>query len=94
MVLKVNAGDAKQREVDLPSFAANTTTDVSIPGTHHARVGEMFLVSFDVSELDAGISWCSTAHCTVENKLRVRFMNATASPIDPATGVTLTYIRL
>ena len=95
-VKKINADDVRQKLVDLPSIATITTVDVDITALVGVKVGELYLVAFDLgaSGLDNGLGYSATAWGTAPGQLTVRFVNPTAGAIDPAAGVEMTYIQL
>jgi len=92
MVLKVNAEEAKQIDVDLPNVPTITTADaaIAVPGV---KAGELYLVAFDLAALDVGLLVQSIAHAT-EDVLTVRLVNPTIAAINPAPGIEMTYIKL
>jgi len=94
MVLKVNADEARQADVDIPSIATITTVDAVLTGLAGVQAGELYLVAFDLAALDAGLNYAATAHATNDGELTVRFVNPTAAPINPAPGVEMTYLQL
>jgi len=95
-VFRINADEVHQVDVDLPSLATITTTDVAITGLQGVKVGELYLVAFDLgaSGLDDGVSYAATAWATADGELTVRFVNPTAGAIDPAAGVEMTFLQL
>jgi hypothetical protein len=93
-VLKVNHPDVRQIFIDVPEIAANTTQDVVASGILGIKSGELYLVALDLSFLDDGLGYCATAKATDDKTLTIRFINPTASPIDPAVPVPVTYLQL
>jgi hypothetical protein len=95
MVLKVNSEDVRQTAVDIPEIATITTVDVVLGGLPNVKPGELYLVAFDLSTLDAGLSYSATAFAAPSpGKLTVRFCNPTAGAINPSAGITMTYMKL
>ena len=94
MVLKVNAEEARQADVDVPSIATITTVDVNFTGLVGVQTGELYLVAFDLTALDDGLGYSATAHATAPGQLTVRFVNPTAGAINPAPGIEMTYLQL
>jgi putative effector of murein hydrolase len=94
MVLKTRLPDAHQAPVDIPSIATITTVDVIFTGLKGVKVGELYLVAFDLATLDAGLGYSATAHSLADNALTVRFVNPTAGAINPDPGVVMTFIKL
>lgn len=94
MVLKVNAEDARQADVDIPSIDTIDTVDAVLTGLVGVNAGELYLVAFDLAALDDGLLYAATAHATDDGELTVRFVNPTASGINPAPGVEMTYLQL
>lgn len=94
MGLKVNAEHAQQAGVAIPSIATITTVDVAFTALKGVKVGEMYLVIFDLGGIDDGLSYCATAIATADNELTVRFVNPTAGAINPAGDTEMTFIKL
>ncbi len=94
MGLKINAENVHQADVDIPEIATITTVDVTFTGLKGVKVGELYLVAFDLAGLNAGLGYSATAHALADNELVVRFVNPTAGALNPAPGLEMTFIKL
>ena len=83
MELKINNGELiEQRTIDVASIAAGSSnqSDIVVNG---ARGGMVFLIAIALSEVNSGLLWQTVSVCETDGAVPVRFLNATASPIDP-----------
>lgn len=70
--------------LDVPSIAANSATEVTFAGIEGAaslEVGDAIIVNREGNPAGLGIS---NAYVSATNTIRIQFVNATASAIDPA----------
>ncbi len=93
-MVKSNAEEVRQADVDLPNVATITTVDAVLTGLVGVHVGEIYLVWFDLAVLNAGLLYCGTAHATDDGELTVRLVNPTIAGINPAPGLEMTYLQL
>ena len=93
-MVKSNAEEVRQADVDLPNVPTITTVDAVLTGLVGVHVGEIYLVWFDLAVLDAGLLYCGTAHATDNGELTVRLVNPTVAGINPAPGLEMTYLQL
>lgn len=93
-MVKSNAEEVRQADVDLPNVPTITTVDAVLTGLLGVHVGEIYLVWFDLAVLNAGLLYCGTAHATNNGELTVRLVNPTIAGINPAPGLEMTYLQL
>jgi len=93
-MVKSNAEEVRQADVDLPNVPTITTADAAITGLVGVKAGEIYLVWFDLAVLNAGLLYCGTAHATNDGELTVRLVNPTAGAINPAAGLEMTYMQV
>lgn len=93
-MVKSNSKEVRQADVDIPIVPDIDTVDAVFTGLAGVHVGEIFLVWFDLAALDAGVNYAATAHATDDGELTVRFVNPTASDINPDAGIQMTYVQI